>query len=138
MQMGSRYDNNELREELEYKVKLRKIEKKGEQILRKRELKEKRDSYKKPKKKIQMTKIITWYLFILLNVVLIYSMVVMYLFRDLSYLGVLITDIAAQVITFLIYTCKSFKETKEEALINLEREKINISYDSDSNNGVVG
>ena len=138
MQMGSRYDNNELREELEYKVKLRKIEKKGEQILRKRELKEKRDSYKKPKKKIQMTKIITWYLFILLNVVLIYSMVVMYLFRDLSYLGVLITDIAAQVITFLIYTCKSFKETKEEALINLEREKINISYDSDSNNGAVG
>ena len=136
--MGSRYDNNELREELEYKVKLRKIEKKGEQILRKRELKEKRDSYKKPKKKIQMTKIITWYLFILLNVVLIYSMVVMYLFRDLSYLGVLITDIAAQVITFLIYTCKSFKETKEEALINLEREKINISYDSDSNNGAVG
>lgn len=138
MQMGSRYDNDEFREELEHKVKLRKIEKKGEQILRKRELKEKRDSYKKPKKKIQMTKIITWYLFILLNVVLIYSMVVMYLFRDLSYLGVLITDIAAQVITFLIYTCKSFKETKEEALINLEREKINISYDSDSNNGAVG
>lgn len=136
--MGSRYDNDEFREELEHKVKLRKIEKKGEQILRKRELKEKRDSYKKPKKKVQMTKVITWYLFILLNVVLIYSMVVMYLFRDLSYLGVLITDIAAQVITFLIYTCKSFKETKEEALINLEREKINISYDSDSNNGAVG
>lgn len=138
MQMGSRYDNDEFREELEHKVKLRKIEKKGEQILRKRELKEKRDSYKKPKKKVQMTKVITWYLFILLNVVLIYSMVVMYLFRDLSYLGVLITDIVAQVITFLIYTCKSFKETKEEALINLEREKINISYDSDSNNGAVG
>lgn len=136
--MGSRYDNDEFREELEHKVKLRKIEKKGEQILRKRELKEKRDSYKKPKKKVQMTKIITWYLFILLNVVLIYSMVVMYLFRDLSYLGVLITDIAAQVITFLIYTCKSFKETKEEALIELEREKMNISYDSDENNGAVG
>lgn len=138
MQMGSRYDNDEFREELEHKVKLRKIEKKGEQILRKRELKEKRDSYKKPKKKVQMTKVITWYLFILLNVVLIYSMVVMYLFRDLSYLGVLITDIAAQVITFLIYTCKSFKETKEEALIELEREKMNISYDSDENNGAVG
>lgn len=136
--MGSRYDNDEFREELEHKVKLRKIEKKGEQILRKRELKEKRDSYKKPKKKVQMTKVITWYLFILLNVVLIYSMVVMYLFRDLSYLGVLITDIAAQVITFLIYTCKSFKETKEEALIELEREKMNISYDSDENNGAVG
>ena len=138
MQMGSRYDNDEFREELEHKVKLRKIEKKGEQILRKRELKEKRDSYKKPKKKVQMTKVITWYLFILLNVVLIYSMIVMYLFRDLSYLGVLITDIAAQVITFLIYTCKSFKETKEEALIELEREKMNISYDSDENNGAVG
>ena len=132
--MGSRYDQEERREELKHKVKLRKIEQKGEKILRKRELKEKRDSYKKPKKKIQMTKIITWYLFILLNIVLIYSMAVMYLFRDLSYLGVLITDIAAQVITFLIYTCKSYKETKEEALIELEHEKLNNTY----NDGPVG
>lgn len=132
--MGSRYDQEERREELKHKVKLRKIEQKGEKLLRKRELKEKRDSYKKPKKKIQMTKIITWYLFILLNIVLIYSMAVMYLFRDLSYLGVLITDIAAQVITFLIYTCKSYKETKEEALIELEHEKLNNTY----NDGPVG
>lgn len=132
--MGSRYNQEERREELKHKVKLRKIEQKGEKILRKRELKEKRDSYKKPKKKIQMTKIITWYLFILLNIVLIYSMAVMYLFRDLSYLGVLITDIAAQVITFLIYTCKSYKETKEEALIALEHEKLNNTY----NDGPVG
>lgn len=132
--MGSRYDQEERREELKHKVKLRKIEQKGEKLLRKRELKEKRDSYKKPKKKIQMTKIITWYLFILLNIVLIYSMAVMYLFRDLSYLGVLITDIAAQVITFLIYTCKSYKETKEEALIALEHEKLNNTY----NDGPVG
>lgn len=130
--MGSRYD----KEDLKYRVELRKIEKKGEKILRKRELKEKLDSYKKPKKKIQMTKIITWYLFALLNIVLIYSMVVMYLFRDLNYLGVLITDVAAQVITFLIYTCKSFKETKEEALIELEREKMNNSYGS--NDDAVG
>ena len=122
--MGSRYD----KEDLKYRVELRRLEKKGEKILRKRELKEKLDSYKNPKKKIQMTKIITWYLFALLNIVLIYSMVVMYLFRDLNYLGVLITDVAAQVITFLIYTCKSFKETKEEALIELEREKMNNSY----------
>ena len=130
--MGSRYD----KEDLKYRVELRRIEKKGEKILRKRELKEKLDSYKKPKKKVQMTKIITWYLFALLNIVLIYSMVVMYLFRDLNYLGVLITDVAAQVITFLIYTCKSFKETKEEALIELEREKMNNSYGS--NDDAVG
>lgn len=126
--MGSRYDKEERQEELKHRVKLRKIERKGERILRKRELKAKRDSYKKPRKKIQMTKIITWYLFVLLNIVLVYSMAVMYLFRDLSYLGVLITDIAAQVITFLIYTCKSYKETKEEALINLEHEKLNNTY----------
>lgn len=132
--MGSRYD----KEDLKYRVELRRIEKKGEKILRKRELKEKLDSYKKPKKKIQMTKIITWYLFALLNIVLIYSMVVMYLFRDLSYLGVLITDIAAQVITFLIYTYKSFKETKEEAIIELEREKLNTSHSTNDNGGAVG
>lgn len=131
----SRYETKEYKQELKHKEKLKRIEERGERKLRKRELKAKRDSYKKPKKKIQMTKIITWYLFVLLNTVLVYSMIVMYAFRDLSYLGVLITDIAAQVITYMIYSCKSYKESKEEAAINLEREKLNYSYDDENSVG---
>ena len=37
-------------------------------------------------------------------------MYVMYNFRDLTYLGVLITDIAAQVLIYLIYTVKATRE----------------------------
>ena len=133
----SRYESKEYKQELKHKAKLKRIEERGERKLRKRELKAKRDSYKEPKKKIQMTKIITWYLFVLLNAVLIYSMTVMYMFRDLSYLGVLITDIAAQVITFMIYACKSYKESKEEASINLERERLSYSdYEVNNDNSV--
>lgn len=125
--MGSRYD----KEELKHRVKLRKIERKGERILRKRELKAKRDSYKKPRKKIQTSKLIAVYLFVLLNVVLIYAMTMMYLFRDLTYLGVLISDIISQVVVYLIYIVKSTKEntsggiTYDTAMYNLKNQNSN-------------
>lgn len=125
--MGSRYD----KEELKHRVKLRKIERKGERILRKRELKAKRDSYKKPRKKIQTSKLIAAYLFVLLNVVLIYAMTMMYLFRDLTYLGVLISDIISQVVVYLIYIVKSTKEntsggiTYDTAMYNLKNQNSN-------------
>ena len=47
------------------------------------------------------------YLFIILNVILVYSMISMWNFADLSCLGVLITDIAGQVITYYIYAKKA-------------------------------
>ncbi len=37
-------------------------------------------------------------------------MIAMWHFRDLTYLGVLITDVAAQVLTYFIYTKKATRE----------------------------
>ncbi len=64
-------------------------------------------------KKLNTTKVITVYLFVLLNIILVYAMVAMWHFADLSYLGVLITDIGGQVVTFLIYAMKSKAENTE-------------------------
>lgn len=136
--MGSRYDRNEFHEELKHKVKLRKIERKGERILRKRELKAKKEAYKKPRKKIQTSKIIALYLFVLLNVLLIYSMTMMYILRDISYLGILITDVAAQIITYMIYMVKSTKEntvggiTYDTAMYQLKNQDIHCETSEDS------
>ena len=71
------------------------------------------------------------YLFIILNVVLIYAMITMYLFRDLSYLGVLITDIASQIITYLIYMRKA---TKENIVGGITYDMAMKKYDSQQKN----
>lgn len=55
-------------------------------------------------RKLPTHKLITFYLFVLLNVILIYALIAMWYFGDLTHLGVVVTDIAAQVITFFIYS----------------------------------
>lgn len=46
------------------------------------------------------------------------AMVAMWCFRDLTYLGVLITDVAAQVLTYMIYSIKALKEnTSKEGFV---------------------
>ena len=40
-------------------------------------------------------------------------MVAMWVFRDLTYLGVLITDLASQILVYLIYSIKSAKENSK-------------------------
>ena len=98
--------------EKEFRSKMRKARLKNESAVRKMELRETKNKYKQ-KKKISTTKLIALYLFILLNVVLAFAMYMMYRLSDLTYLGVLITDIVAQVITFLIYVVKSTKENTQ-------------------------
>ncbi len=111
--------------EKEFREEMRKARLKNESIARKQELQKIKNAYK-PNKKRSTTKLIAVYLFVLLNVVLGFSMYMMYHLSDLTYLGVLITDIVAQVITFLIYVVKSTKEntqggiTYETAIRNLE------------------
>lgn len=128
-ELYSRYNSKEYKKELKYKAKLREIEKHGELKLLRRELKAKKNSYKKSRKKIQTTKLIVLYLFLIMNIILFYSMWIMYDFRDLTYLGVLITDIAAQVLVFLIYSAKSYKENKSQADLEFEREKFMSDQD---------
>ena len=74
----------------------------------------------------ETSKIFTIYLFVLLNAIIIYAMVAMWVKNDLSYLGVLITDIAAQVLVFGIYCVKAYKGKKEEESLKFQRETIAI------------
>lgn len=72
-------------------------------------VKEKQELYKikhanDTERKLPTHKLITFYLFLLLNVILIYALIAMWYFSDLTHLGVVVTDIAAQVITFFIYS----------------------------------
>lgn len=96
--------------EKEYEHELKRIKAKNVYRQRKKKLKEEKDKYKSKIKLPSTSKLMAVYLFIILNVVLIYAMVAMWYFRDLSYLGVLITDVAAQVLTYFIYSKKATTE----------------------------
>ena len=85
--------------EREFNSKMRVIQRRNESIDRYNKLKD--------EKKPTTDKLIAIYLFIILNVILVYSMISMWNFADLSCLGVLITDIAGQVITYYIYAKKA-------------------------------
>jgi hypothetical protein len=100
----------------EFQAELRRINKDNDYKEKNKILQEERDKYKKEIKLPSTTKLIAVYLFTMLNVVLIYAMVVMFLFHDLTYLGVLITDIAAQILTFIIYSAKSLKENSKNGI----------------------
>ncbi|MCD8364794.1 MAG: hypothetical protein LUC83_03075 [Clostridiales bacterium] len=72
------------------------------------------------------TKILMAFIFINCSVVEIYSMAVMYLLQDLSSLYALITAVISESISFAIYAAKAYNETKQEELIKLERDKMEM------------
>lgn len=117
--MGSRYDKAEIK----HRIKLQKIERKGEAILRKRELKKKINSYKAPRKKIQTSKIYFALLFFSCSCTQIFSMIAMWHFGNLDSLSVLIGSTLTEGIGMLGYYLKSYHETKEEEKIKFEKEK---------------
>ena len=86
------------------------------------------------KHKFETSKLIAIYLFVLLNAIVIYAMVAMWTFADFSYLGVLISDIAAQVIVYAIYCMKACNAKREEESLKFEREKLLSSFDVQSEN----
>lgn len=96
--------------EKEYEHELKRIKAKNISRQRKQKLKEEKNKYKSKIKLPSTSKLMATYLFIILNVVLTFAMIAMWHFSDLSYLGVLITDVAAQVLTYLIYARKSMIE----------------------------
>lgn len=93
--------------EKEYESRLKQIQKMNIVKQRKLRLKEEKKKYKSKPKLPSTSKLMAAYLFVVLNVVLIYAMVTMWRFMDLTYLGVLVTDVAAQVLTYFIYTKKA-------------------------------
>ena len=105
--------------EQEFNSKIEKIREKNKQISYLNSIREEKNSLKK---KRETSKLIALYLFALLNAIVIYSMVAMWRFGDLSYLGVLITDIAAQILTYGIYCLKAYKGKKAEEDLKFRRD----------------
>lgn len=82
-------------------------------------------------KHLETNKLIAIYLFILFNVIIIYALVAMWKLGDLSYLGVLISDIAAQVLVYAIYCIKAYCGKREEERLRFERDKLIILPEDD-------
>lgn len=94
-----------------------------------RQIKHKND----PKRKVPTHKLITAYLFIVLNIVLIYALVSMWHFADLTHLGVIVTDIIGQIATFLIYSHHSTAQNTSGGIVyETVMEKIKNGFHSPS------
>lgn len=106
----------------EYQQELGKVKRENIQRRYRQSLKNEKNKYKK-NFKIETSKLIALYLFALLNVIVIYAMVAMWKFADLSYLGVLISDIAAQIMIYAIYCMKAYKAKKSEEEMKFKRDK---------------
>lgn len=106
-----------------------KISKLEEKYKREKQLNELKDKY--GVKRRETNKILAIYLFTILNVVIIFSMVSMWVFADLSYLGVLITDIAAQIILYATYCLKAYHGKKQEEEMKYKYESNALHTDDD-------
>ena len=116
---------------------MKRIKAKNISCQRKRKLKEEKDKYKSKIKLPSTSKLMATYLFVVLNIVLAFAMISMWHFADLSYLGVLITDVAAQVLTFFIYTRKAVIENSSGGItydIAMNSIENNSSNDEDNMN----
>lgn len=108
--------------EREFQRQLAKIKK--ENVQKERSLILERERNKYGSEKIETSKLIAIYLFVLLNAIVIYAMIAMWQFADFSYLGVLISDIAAQVLIYAIYCMKAFHAKRESERMKFDREKL--------------
>ena len=116
--------------EKEYNNNLKQINKENESLKRLKSLREEQNKYR-PKIKLPSTsKLMAVYLFVILNIVLIYAIVSMYKLADLTYLGTLVTDVAAQILTYFIYSKKALAEnsqggiTYDMAMMNYRSENV--------------
>lgn len=101
-----------------------KINARKKQKLMRQKLREKRRGGTGQKRhNMETNKLIALYLFALLNAIVIYAMVAMWKLGDLSYLGALISDIAAQVVIYAIYCAKAYAGKKAEENMKFERDK---------------
>ena len=102
--------------EQEYQKQLEKVQNTNASTERKIALKKEKNKYKFKLSLPSTSKLIALYLFILLNVVLAYAMYAMWHFQDLQYLGVLITDVVAQILTYYIYSKKALAENTSQGI----------------------
>lgn len=108
--------------EREFQRQLAKI--KAENVRKERQMQLDAEKRKYDKPCFETSKLIAIYLFALLNGIVIYAMVAMWHFADFTYLGVLISDIAAQVIIYAIYCLKAYHAKKQSEKMKFDREKL--------------
>lgn len=74
-------------------------------------------------KKRTTTKVLMYFILLNCTIVEIYSMIAMVVVGDLSSLYSLIGAVVSESISYAIYCCKSFNDTREEQRNKLERDK---------------
>ena len=119
--------------EKDYQDKLRQVKLQNLSNARKESLRNEKTKYKsKPWwKRIETSKALAIYLLVLMNLIVIYALVAMWHFGDLSYLGVLITDVVAQIVTYAIYCVKAFKGKQAEEEMNFRRDQLEFEDTSE-------
>lgn len=115
--MGKRYLS-----EREFQKQMAQVKRDNAQKERKKMLYDEKHKYDKPG--IETSKLIAIYLFALLNAIVVYSMAAMWIFADFTYLGVLISDIAAQVLIYAIYCMKAYHAKKQSEKMKFDRDKL--------------
>lgn len=117
----------------EFNLRMKKIKDRNETKERKAKLRAEKIKYL-PKLKLPPTsKLVMLYLFIILNVVLVYSMVAMWHFGDLTALSVIITDIVGQILIYAIYSTKAAIENKVGGITHdMAIAKLNLDSPSDT------
>lgn len=105
-----------------FESQIAKLKAKNEQLKMRNELRAEKKKYSRFPK-LEMSKIFTIYIFLLLNVVVIYSLIAMWHFQDLSYLGTLITALGAECLTFITYCVKAYKAKNSEETLKYVRER---------------
>lgn len=108
--------------ENDFRIEMRRIKAKNQQKEYELQLKEEKKKYSKGFH-IETSKLFAIYLFVLMNAIIIYAMKAMWQFQDFSYLGVLISDIAAQIMIYGIYCMKAFKAKQSEEELKFKKEK---------------
>lgn len=108
--------------EREYQKQLARIKRDNLQKERQMSLDAEKNKYRKSR--METNKLMAIYLFALLNAIVVYSMVAMWVFADFTYLGVLISDIAAQVLIYAIYCIKAYHGKKQSENMKFERERL--------------
>ncbi len=109
--------------EREYRRKLKKIQNKNIQKEYRESLNKEKNKYKK-KLHVETHKVLAMYLFILINVIITYTLVAMWIFQDISLLDVLITSVVSQVIVYAVYCLKAYNGKKQEEQMKLEYTKL--------------
>lgn len=87
--------------------------------------------------KLEFSKILAIYLLVLLTAIVVFTMAAIWHFGDLSYINVLMSDIAAQILVYIIYCLKAYHGKKSEEELKLEKEKFANGNETNMDDGQI-